>query len=74
MLAMEASRTEHFCDMCELDFKTESELIAHEEEHEVCGLEGCKFTANKEVKSSRILITAHNLPQFLFFVAKNGSA
>ncbi len=49
LLALEASRTLHYCDMCEETFEKESDLIKHEEEHEVCGLEGCNFTASKEV-------------------------
>jgi hypothetical protein len=64
LLAMEATREHHFCDMCEMSFKDEKELVNHEEGHSVCNMEGCTFTASPEVSlqdSASSLIT-----QFLF--------
>ena len=49
LLAVEANQGGHFCDMCELGFESENDLIRHEEEHQVCGLEGCTFSASAKV-------------------------
>ncbi len=49
LLAMEAARTAHFCDVCEVEFAREGELIRHEESHVVCDLDGCTFVACQEV-------------------------
>lgn len=46
---MESARAVHFCEVCELEFQRESDLKSHEDEHEVCGLEGCSMVASKEV-------------------------
>ena len=53
---MEASRQQHFCDMCEESFKNEKELIEHEESHEVCNLEGCTFTASPKALEEHIML------------------
>ena len=49
LLEAENERMLHECLMCEVNFKSERELIAHEERHEACGLEGCTFMASAEV-------------------------
>ena len=52
LLAMEAARTSHYCEVCDVEFKREGDLIKHEDSHQVCDLEGCTYVASEEVKSS----------------------
>ena len=52
-----ARESSFFCDLCELDFKTEDELLHHEEnDHEVCGLEGCTLTTNAAALEEHLLL------------------
>ena len=62
LLAMEAARKPHHCDICEMEFAREGELIQHEDEHVVCDLEGCKFTSCKEVTASFVTCRLHFNP------------
>eukprot|EP00095_Tigriopus_kingsejongensis_P001996 maker-scaffold1340_size46339-snap-gene-0.13 protein:Tk01996 transcript:maker-scaffold1340_size46339-snap-gene-0.13-mRNA-1 annotation:"nuclear fragile x mental retardation-interacting protein 1-like" len=55
ILAMAAAHETHFCDMCEVQLASHQDLIRHEAEHEVCGLEGCHYTANPEHLEEHIL-------------------
>jgi len=46
ILAMESGSVRQQCSTCEWDFRTEPELLRHEEDdHVTCGLDGCSFTA-----------------------------
>ena len=49
LLAIEASRRTFYCDLCDEEFDSEKSLSDHEAKHEVCGLDGCKYTAMPEV-------------------------
>ena len=56
LLAVEAASQVHFCEFCDVEFESETALVAHEDdEHETCGLEGCTFTANAEILQDHIM-------------------
>ncbi len=49
-------RTSYYCDVCELEFNRESELVVHEDAHVVCELEGCTYVSCKEIMEEHILL------------------
>ena len=57
-MAMESARTSQYCDMCDISFESEAKLAEHEDEHQVCELEGCSFMADTKVL---VVNVAHTL-------------
>lgn len=40
---------EFFCESCDRSWKTQELLDEHLAEHEVCGIDGCKFTGHPKI-------------------------
>ncbi|EEB11982.1 Nuclear fragile X mental retardation-interacting protein, putative [Pediculus humanus corporis] len=39
----------YFCETCDKSFKTDDDLLLHEADHEICGRDGCEFTAHPKI-------------------------
>jgi len=46
----------HFCEPCDKEFPTPLALEAHQDEHEVCGLDDCKFAADKDAMHEHVML------------------
>ena len=58
LLAMEAAVSgRNHCDVCETGFESEAALFHHEEnDHEICGLEGCTVTGSAIILEEHALL------------------
>ena len=58
LLAMEAAQSgRNHCDVCETGFESEAALFNHEEnDHDICGLEGCTVTGSVIVLEEHALL------------------
>ncbi|GFG37398.1 hypothetical protein Cfor_05616 [Coptotermes formosanus] len=50
---------QHYCETCDREFKTESKLLEHVQQHTVCGLDGCQFVAHPKVILRHVQMQHH---------------